>query len=168
MLIQYLKYPKYFSGVNNNPKYLNADKARSEAEKEILTEILRHYIEREERISSSMNIIYGIIWVQCTPGIKSVLKSNEEYLTKSKTFESLWLMRDTKKTTTGIELKLNKYVSLYHTIKNFMNMKHGKAEPNNVFKLHFDNVYDAMELAGGDNILRSEQLTNNGIQTPEN
>ena len=45
-----------------------------------------------------------------------------------------------------------------------MNMKQGKTEPNYAFKLCFDNIYETMELAGGDNILRSKQLTKNGSQ----
>ena len=34
-------------------------------------------------------------------------------------------------------------------------------------KPRFDNVYETMEIAVGENILRSKQLTKNGIQAPE-
>ena len=43
-------------------------------------------------------------------------------------------------------------------------MKQGEAEPSNVFKLRFHNVYEITELAEGDNILYRKQLTKNVIQ----
>ena len=67
----------------------------------------------------------------------------------------------------GINVKINKSATFYHTIRGFINMKQCKAEPKDAFKLHFDNVYDTMELADGENILRSEQITKNGIQAIE-
>ena len=41
-------------------------------------------------------------------------------------------------------------------------MRHGETEPNNTFKFCFENIYGTMELTGGDNIIRSEQLNQNG------
>ena len=43
-----------------------------------------------------------------------------------------------------------------------MNRKLIKTDPNDAFKLRFDNIYETMEISGRYNILRSEQLTNNG------
>ena len=41
-------------------------------------------------------------------------------------------------------------------------MIQGGNDPNNSFKLHFSNIYETMELAGGDSILHSKQITKNG------
>ena len=38
-------------------------------------------------------------------------------------------------------------------------MKQGKAEPNDDLKIRFDDVYETMELDGGDSILHSKKLT---------
>ena len=67
-------------------------------------------------------------------------------------------MKDTKKTTVGISVKLNKSVSLYHCIRRFINLEQRENEPNDNFKLRWDNVYDTMELTGGEEILRSDQI----------
>ena len=40
-----------------------------------------------------MKNIYSIIRVKCTPRLKAVLEGNEDYNNKSKTFDSLWLMK---------------------------------------------------------------------------
>ena len=77
VLIQDLKDPKTFFGANNEPKDITIDEKSSEVNEAILAARLRQYIKREARLSSNMNIIYGIIWVQWNPGLKSVLKVNK-------------------------------------------------------------------------------------------
>ena len=52
--------------------------------RQILATILRQYIEIEAILVSNMNKIYGIIWGQCTPGLQSVFKGNEDFPNKSK------------------------------------------------------------------------------------
>ena len=100
-----------------------------------------------------MNRIYGIIWGQCTLGRQSVLKVNEDHPTKSNIFDSLRIMREKKKITAGLDIKLKKFVRLYHVIRGFIPMRQGKTDPKDTFKLRFDNIYENMKLAGGDNIL---------------
>ena len=73
-------------------------------------------------------------------------------------------MQETKNITAGIDIKLNMSASLYPVIQGFINMIQGKTDPNNTFKLHFDNIYETMELAVRENIIHREQLTNNGSQ----
>ena len=51
--------------------------------RQILDTIVREYIEIEAILVSNMNIIYGIIWGQCTPGLQSHLKVNEDFPYKS-------------------------------------------------------------------------------------
>ena len=84
--------------------------------------------------------------------------------TDSKIFDSLWIMKETKKITAVVNVKLNKSASIYRCMQGFINMRQGEAEPNDTFKLRLDNIYETMELSDGDNTLRSKQLTNNGSQ----
>ena len=62
VLIQDLVVPKYSFEANNEPKDLTPDKARSEVKKSILSSKVRHFFEREAKISSNMNRIYTIVW----------------------------------------------------------------------------------------------------------
>ena len=73
-----MEYPKASFYVKNIPKYLDETEAKSEVKKAILAVIVRNFVEMEARLVSSMNNIYGIIWVYCTPGIHSLLKVNKE------------------------------------------------------------------------------------------
>ena len=91
-----------------------------------------------------MNVIYGNIWGQFIPVVQPVLKCNKDYSIKYKNFDVLWIMQKIKKINANINVKLKKYASLYHVIQSFLNMKQGKAGPNNAFKLRFDNIYETM------------------------
>ena len=73
-------------------------------------------------------------------------------------------MQETKNITSVISINLNNSTSLYHAIQGFMHKRQGKNDPNDAFELIFENIYETMELTGGDNILRSKQLTKNGSQ----
>ena len=105
-----------------------------------------------------MNNIYGIIWEQCNPGIQSFLKGNEDFPSRFKCFDALWLIQETKKITALINVKINKSDSLYHCIRRFTNLRKGENEPNDTFKLRWGNFYETMDLVGGENILISNQL----------
>ena len=67
-------------------------------------------------------------------------------------------MQETKNNTTGLDVILHKSSSLYHWIMSFNCLQQGENDPNNIFKLRWENVYVTMDLAGGENILRSNQL----------
>ena len=164
MLIQYLVDPKASFGANNEPKYLTSYEANYEVKKLILATIVRQYIERESILTPKINRIYCIIWGQCTPGLKSVLKVNEDYPTKSNFFVKLRIIRETRNINAGIDVKPKKSDILYHTIWGFINMRQVENNPNDTFKLRFDNIFETVELAGGYNILHIKQLTKNGNQ----
>ena len=77
-----MEYPKASFDTKNEPKYLNEAGAKSEVKKAILSSRVMQYIEREEILVSNMNFFNGIIWGQCTPGLQSVLKVNDDFLYK--------------------------------------------------------------------------------------
>ena len=76
----------------------------------------------------------------------------------SKKIDLIWLVQETKKITMGLDIKLNNPAVLYHFIISFINLRQVQYELNNNLKLHWDNVYDTMDLSGGYNILRRDQL----------
>ena len=74
--------PKDSFDTKNDPKYLNEAEAKSKFKIVILAARVRLYIERDARLVSSMNKMYGTIQGQCNPGLKSVLKGNEDLISK--------------------------------------------------------------------------------------
>ena len=114
-----------------------------------------------------MNRIYGIIEGKFDPGLQLVLKGNEDYPAKSKIFESIWLMKETKNSTAGFDIKINKSTSLCHCIRGFINTRKVKTETNYTFKLCFSNIYETMELTGKDNILLRKNSPITGVRNQQ-
>ena len=71
-------------------------------------------------------------------------------------------MKVTNKITADIDVKVNKSAGIYHYTIFFIKIRQGETDTNDKFKLCFYTTYETMDLSGGDNILRSKQLTNNG------
>ena len=84
VLVQDMEDPMASFETKNEPKDLYETESKSEFKKYVLATRVRHYIERESILVSNMNKMYIIIWVQCTPGIQSVLKVNKYLPYKSK------------------------------------------------------------------------------------
>ena len=164
MIIQDLVDTKSSFDANNWTKNITPDEANYEVKKAILYSRVRQYIERYKILAYKRNILYGIIWLKCTPGLQSVLEGNEEYPTKYRLFCSLWFMWEKKTITSGIEVKLNKSARPYHAIQGFINIIQGETDPNGAFKFCLDKIYETMELTDGYNIFCSKKLTKNGSQ----
>ena len=54
--------------------------------------------------------IFGIIWGQCSAGLQAYLKGLHGYQDKSATFDVVWLIKEAKKATSGIDDKMNPYI----------------------------------------------------------
>ena len=67
-------------------------------------------------------------------------------------------MQKTKNIIAGLDVKLNNSASLYHCIISFIICDREKMSQKNTFKLRFGNVYEIMEMAGGEIFLRSDKL----------
>ena len=70
----------------------SSDEVGSEVDKDVLASRVRKYTKRGSILASNMNRIYGFIWLQFPPGIQPLLKGNNDYPTKFKTFNSLCLI----------------------------------------------------------------------------
>ena len=68
------------------------------------------------------------------------------------------MMQETKKITAGLDVRLNKPASFYHYIRSFINLQQGENDPNDTLELLWDDVYETMDLAEEENILRNDQL----------
>ena len=58
---------------------------------------VKKYMDREEVLSENANNLYGIIIGQCTPPLRSTIKHDVEYGIKSSDFDTLWLLKRSKR-----------------------------------------------------------------------
>ena len=70
-------------------------------------------------------------------------------------FDALWLLREIKKTTSGIDDKANAYVSMHDVISQLYRMKQGSQKANDNYLVRFKTNVAAVELTGGRHIFAS-------------
>ena len=65
-------------------------------------------VYKKQALKNNINKIYAIVWGQCTSGVKSVLKGEEDFEKREEEVDCLWLLKSIKKITVGIDNKDNK------------------------------------------------------------
>ena len=66
---------------------------------------------------------YGLIWGQCSSGLKQYIKGLADFGSKSAKFDAVWFLRELKKATSGINDKANTYISKHCAIGNLYRMR---------------------------------------------
>ena len=132
----------------------NVDEVDVDLYKEEVKQFVQHKMNLRRNIEKS----YGLIWGQCSAGLKQYIKGLADYESKSIKFDAVWLLRDLKKAMSGIDNKANTYVSKHRAIRNLYRIRQGAQESNNHYLERFKSYITAMELAGGDHLFISPHI----------
>ena len=84
-----------------------------------------------KNINLQQNIIklYGIIWGQRSPAVHIELEGDPEYITKSKTYNSLWLLTKANMCTPGIDHTSNGYYYSVISTRTILCLRQGRYKP---------------------------------------
>jgi len=121
---------------NNAPTDLPENET-STAKIELRKLRLKRYLDREELLTGNIVKLYGIIYGQCTPALKSTVKGDVEYAAKSSTFDTLWLLEKLKAITAGVDTKSNPALTLHEQILTFFTMHQGSTESDDNYLTKF-------------------------------
>ena len=97
-----------------------ADNADRRDEVKLLYGIqLKSLAERETDLNQNLTILWATIMGQCTPALQEEVHGDPDYLSKSSTFDSVWLLQSLQKITAGVNKTTNKYHSAFKATKKF-------------------------------------------------
>ena len=104
---------------NETEKFLReADNADRRDEVKLLYGIqLKSIAERERDLTQNLTILWATIMGQCTPALQEEVHGDPDYLSKSSTFDSVWLLQSLQKITAGGNKTTNKYYSVFKATK---------------------------------------------------
>jgi len=122
------------------------------------------FFDREDTLTKNKIKLFGLVLGQCTPALKSTIKSEQDYEQKSAIFDSLWLMLKLKKTTAGVELKANPALSLHEQLMIFFNTRQGINKSDDDYLSRFNSRFKNLEMAGGGHIFCSPDLLKKKLQ----
>ena len=136
-----------------------------EVDKEIYKEEVKQFVQRKINLRRNMEKSYGLVWGQCSSGLKQYIKGLATYEPNAKTFDIVWLLKELKKATVGIDDKANSRMNMHRAIMSLYKMKQGTHETNDHFLDRFQSNITALELAGGAHLFVSPTITGNKVES---
>ena len=101
---------------------------KEEAVKELFKQAMSTFSKRRDQLDQNCTKLFGTIWGQCLPALQSEVIGDEDYKTKSKDFDCVWLLEKLKKLCAGIDTNSNTYVATYSSLKSFYLLKQKEGE----------------------------------------
>ena len=123
-----------------------------EVDMEIYREEVKQFVQRKINMRRNLEKTYGLVWGQCSAALQTYIKGLLYYETSSSKFDALWLLREIKKATSGINDKANAYVSMHDAISQLYRMKQDSQESNENYLARFKTNVAAVELTEGKHI----------------
>ena len=119
---------------------------------------IKLYFQREQDMTSSLDRIFALVWVQCSQGLTSALKHTKDFQGKQDSCDVIWLLQQVKELTSGIDYKTNKFYRYQQAMLKFWTIKQGQYESTDAFFTRFNSTYQTLEFAGGADSLFSNDL----------
>ena len=133
-------------------------------DKEIYKEEVKQLVQRKMNLRRNIEKSYGLIWGQCSSGLKQYMKGLQSYTTNAKICDTTWLLKELKKATSGIYDQANAHVNMHRTVSNLYKMKQCVNEANDHFLDRFKSNLAALDLAGGGHLFVLPVITGEKIE----
>ena len=106
------------------------DETVDEVDLEIYKEEIKQFMQRKLNLRRNTEKAYDLIWGQCSAALQAFIKGLSEYKDHAASFDTIWLLKELKKETSGIDSKVNAWLNMHEAISNLYKMKQGNIEPN--------------------------------------
>ena len=90
--------------------------------------------------------LYGIIWGQCSPALQSELEGDQEYITKSPTYNCLWMLTKVMICTSVIDDTSNVYYYAVMAMRTILCRRQGRYDPTETYYRRFEASVSTDEL----------------------
>lgn len=109
---------------------------------------LKSYFSRLETLEENEKKLFTLVLGQCTQALQQALEGHDEYTTKEREFDSLWLLVEIKKLTSGVEERnVSPYLAVYRLLRQFFNFRQGEQESNDGFLKRFLELNSSLKQA---------------------
>ena len=88
--------------------------------------------------------------------MRTIVKTDDEYKKRSKSFYCAWLLKKVKRTISGIDTKINLRVSLHAAMIIFLLLKQYSNNKNDAYLTRFKSGIQTLIITGGKHILVGE------------
>ena len=107
------------------------------------------HLKREAAYDRNKKKVYTILYGQCTPSLLSGIKSSNEFNTKDKDKDPVWIMKLIKRLSVGIDESDNELCTIFQLNKRFYSMYQTPIESNDDYFERFDEEWKTTVTASG-------------------
>ena len=125
---------------------------------EIYEEEIKQFVQRKMNLHRNMEKIYGLVWGQCSTTLQSYIKEISNLEEQSAALDTIWLLTELKKATSGIDNIVNAWVNMHDNLAILYKTKEGPSESNDHYLKHFKSNFTAVELTHGSQLFYSPGL----------
>ena len=122
--------------------------------------------ESEEDLTQNLTILWATIMGQCTLALQEEVHGEPDYMSKSSTFDSIWLLQSLQKITAGVKKTTNKYHSVFKATKRFYSTQQSPTESIDEFYNRFENAKDLVGLFNAEIVDLTSLLANERKNNP--
>jgi len=122
------------------------------------------FITRKEILQENITKIYGFIIGQCLPALRSALKADKNFKSKSEIFKALWLLKRIKTVLSGVDIKAGPALTLHEQLLTFLTTRQRKNETDDDYLIRFNSWYQSLEMSGGAHVMCSPNISNEAIR----
>ena len=140
------------------PKSLTDEQKKDTVNLDIYKERVKIYVSREMNLTRNIEKMYGVLWGQCSSALQAKIKGSTAYSVESRDLNTLWLAKELKKATAGIDTKTDPRTSIIDSLNTLIRMKQGASEPNDNYLERFKAAVSTVELSHGDHIFCSKDI----------
>ena len=118
---------------------------------------------------NNIDSIHEKIWGQCTDPLQNMIKYLGGFTIKYKEKDVIWLLKNLKTFSTGIDSLCNKRVNYFYVIQYFVNMIQGPLEGDDGYTKRARSANETLILAVGRNVLCRPDITEavDQVKSPE-
>jgi hypothetical protein len=151
-----LDYPRDITGLCKNftvpvltePADLSEDERKSETKKLIWKTQVINFVKRQETQEKNVQVIFSVIWGQCSPTMQSKLQSLDEYDNRSEAHDCAWILQEIKGVTHKFEGTRYICMSLHDARQQFYNCKQEPKQSLHDYLGHYRTVVEVLDHYG--------------------
>ncbi len=103
-----------------------------QTDKEIYKEEVEKFVQRKLNLRQNVEKAYGFVWDQCSAELQAYIKGLQEYPENFISFNTIWLLKELKKATSGVNSKANAWANMHDVIASLYRINRDHQNQTNI------------------------------------